>query len=297
MSARRALSRLRYTSRIATGRLRLLPDFLIIGAQRCGTSSLYRYLGAHPEITSSTQKEVDYFSYAYDRGETWYRSHFPLRARRSVERLLRRRGLLTFEATPFYLLDPRAPARARRLLPDAKLIVLVRDPVGRAYSHYLHNLALGHEPLSFEEAVDAEPFRVNGELQRMVEDPTYQSVPLRRFSYVTRSLYVEQLERWLEEYPMEHLLVVKSEALYARTAEVFHDVLAFLDVSRWEPPRFRNFSSRRQAGSDRPNLSEATRGRLVDLFAPHNQRLSSLLDRELGWEGNLEPGNGQSSVG
>ena len=145
----------------ATARWRPLPDFLVIGAQKAGTTALYAYLRWHPGITGPSWKEVSFFDRHWWRGEFWYRGQFPLR---SGQRLVG-------EASPSYLFHPLAPERVRSLVPEAKLIALVRDPVDRAYSHYQHEVALGREPLSFEDALAAEAERTRGEVVRHVADP------------------------------------------------------------------------------------------------------------------------------
>ena len=185
MSSRRRLARWRVQARRPTSFLRALPDFLIVGTQRGGTSSLYKYLGQHPEVSPSTRKEVEFFSTRFDAGVEWYRAHFPLR---------RRSGRLhTFEATPDYLLHPLAAERAYRLLPEAKIIAMLREPTSRAFSHYNHNRRLGHEPLSFTDALAAEPERIAGERARLLADSSYRALDLRRHGYVERGKYDEQL--------------------------------------------------------------------------------------------------------
>ena len=133
--------------RQATARWRPLPDFLVIGAQKAGTTALYAYLRWHPGITGPSWKEVSFFDRHWWRGEAWYRGQFPLRGR----------GRLVGEASPSYLFHPLAPERVHSLVPGARLVALVRDPVARAYSHYQHEVALGREPLGFEDALAAEP--------------------------------------------------------------------------------------------------------------------------------------------
>src|SRR6187551_3563074 len=145
----------------ATSRWRPLPDFLVIGAQKAGTTALYAYLRWHPGIAGPSWKEVCFFDRHWWRGEAWYRGQFPLRA---GERLVG-------EASPSYLFHPLAPERARSLVPGAKLVALLRDPVDRAYSQYQHEVALGREPLSFEDALAAEEERTRGEAERLAADP------------------------------------------------------------------------------------------------------------------------------
>lgn len=280
--ARRRILELRTALRSPTSRLRILPDFLVIGAQRAGTSSLYKYLGRHPCVAPSLRKEVQYLSARHGRGVDWYRIHFPLAARRRLWEGVLGRPLLSFEATPDYLFHPLTPRRAADLLPEARLIVLLRDPVDRAYSHYRHNVRLGFEDLSFEAALAAEPHRLAGEMERLMADPTYPAKSLLRYSYFARGRYAEQLERWYEAYPPERLHVISSEDFYRRTPEVFREVLAFLELPEWSPGGFRNYSYLKtpppQQGPD-PEV----RLRLQQLYSSDTRRLRDLLGRELSW--------------
>lgn len=283
METRRRLTMARLETRRPTGRFRLLPDFLVIGGQRCGTSSLYTYLGRHPDVVRSLRKEVDYFSTRFPMGELWYRAHFPLRLRRRWRERLQGSPLLTFEASPSYLFDPRVPARVHRLLPEVKLVVLLRNPVDRAVSHYLHNRRLGHEDLPFDEALDREKERTADELERMLEDPSYRGRGYFRYSYVGRGMYAEQLQRWLELFSLGRLLVVESEEFFARPEVAFDQILTFLELRAWYPPGFQNYSRVGRRTLSRERIGGETRRRLAEAFAPHNQRLFELVGRDFGW--------------
>src|SRR5437773_8026085 len=186
----------------ATSFARPLPDFLIIGAQKAGTTALYSYLRRHPHVTGPSWKEVSFFDRHYTRGEAWYRGNFP--------NVIRARGALVGEASPSYLFHPLAPERVAALVPDARLITLVRNPVDRALSHYHHEVALGREPLAFEEAIDAEPERTRGEEERLVGEPGYFSHAWWNYTYLARGRYAEQLERWLALFPPDQVLVLAS---------------------------------------------------------------------------------------
>lgn len=242
---RLALARVRV--RQGTGALRVLPDFLVLGAQRCGTSSLYRYLAGHPDVVASVRKEVEYFSsYPLRRG-SWYRAHFPMALRRSWHALWGGAPLRTFEATPDYLFHPSAPGRIVAALPDVRCVVLLRDPVERAWSHYRHMRRLGLEPLGLAEALRAEPRRVGPDLARSVADPSHRPVSALRHSYVARGRYAEQLERWLRVLPGERLLVVDTHRMFADPATVVAEVCAFVGLRPWAPADPVNHS--RPAGS------------------------------------------------
>jgi hypothetical protein len=254
----------------ATARVRPLPDFLILGAQKAGTTALYAYLRRHPQITGPSWKEVSFFDRHYSRGEAWYRGNFP--------NALRARGLVG-EASPSYLFHPLAPERVAAMLPEARLIALVRNPVDRAFSHYQHEVALGREPLSFEDALAAEDERLRGEEERMLADPTYFSHAWWNHTYRARGRYAEQLERWLAVFPQERLLVLPSEDLLADPEASHGRVLEFLGAA---PHRLDSYPRvfERQYQPMKPE----TRLRLAAGFAEPNLRLYALLGRNLDWE-------------
>jgi Sulfotransferase domain len=259
--------------RRSTSRFRPLPDFLIIGGQRCGTTSLYYYLRAHPQVLPALAKEVHFLSLHWMRGEGWYRAQFPLRARKTGRRVS---APLTFEATPYYLAHPLAAARAAQLLPEVKLLVLLRDPVSRAWSHYRHMVRLGLEPLSFEEAIAAEPVRLAGEVERLEADPHYDAVRHRRYSYLTRGAYAPQLQRWLGHFPPDRFLVLGSERLLADPAGGYARVLGFLGLSAWAPSAFPLHT---RPSPVPPVMPADVRRRLEEHFAPATQQLQQLLGR------------------
>jgi hypothetical protein len=240
-----------------TARRRPLPDFLIIGAQRCGTTSTYEYLIQHPRILAAWRKEVRFFDAPpnYARGEAWYRAHFPRR----------RPGALTGEATPSYMFRPGAAARMARHVPDARLIALLRDPVDRAISHYHLQVRRGLEPRMLEQAIDEQP--------RERSRRTWGSA-----SYLVRGLYAEQIEDILRVFPRDRLLVLASADLFARPAETVSRIFAFLGL----PACAVDISAQLGAGAYEP-APAPVRARLVEFFRPHNERLYDLLGEDLGW--------------
>jgi hypothetical protein len=264
--------------RLMTGPLRVLPDYIIIGAQKCGTSSLYRYLNEHPSIAPAAGKEVHYFDWHYSRGPSWYRAHFPTALTREMFRARTGRRLVTGEASPYYLFHPHAPARVKALLPSVKLIALLRDPVERALSAYHHQVRAGTESLSFADAMDQEPARLAAEIERLEADQTYKSAAHRRFSYLSRGIYVDQLAAWLRVFPREQLLIIRSEDFFEQPAATVGQVLEFLGLPPADSSGFRRFNVGEYDGMD-----PAVKARLTKYFAPHNQRLYDLLGRDLGW--------------
>ena len=270
-----ARSELRTSLRRLTSARRTMPDLLIIGAQRGGTTSLFNYLQRHPDTEGSFSKEVEYFTTNYRRGEAWYRAHFPIRDA-GVD------TPLTFEASPSYLFDPRAASRAFGLLPDVRLVALLRDPVKRAFSHYQLMVSLGFEKLSFEAAIAQEPHRLQGEFQRMEENPLYKSRAHRRYSYLGHSCYDVQIARWLDVYPRHQLLVLRSEDFYHDPASNYAKVLRFVDlpVGRVDLSAVTHPLSSTAANE---RLSPRTEGQLREYFAPHNDRLASMLGDRFDW--------------
>src|SRR3984957_14987386 len=185
---------------VGTGRLthqvRMLPGFLIVGAQRGGTKSMYRTLSQHPAVLKAVlHKGVHYFDTGYDHTMGWYQGHFPLRVRAARARRATGDEPLTFESSPYYMFHPLAAGRISRDLPGVKLLVLVRDPVERAYSAHAHELARGYETEPFERALELEDERLAGEAERIVAEPGYLSHSHQHHAYLTRGLYADQLER------------------------------------------------------------------------------------------------------
>lgn len=266
------------TFRKLTGTLRALPDFIIIGAQKCGTSSLYHYLAQHPAVAPAIRKEVHYFDWSYGRGLDWYRAHFPTRAYRSLRETLTQRRLLVGEASPYYLFHPHVPGRVKALLPDVRLIVLLRDPVERTVSSHQHQVRKGRETLPLMAALERELREMPGEIARLQADPSYNSEAHRHYSYLSRGIYADQLPAWLEHFPQDRLLVLHSQDFFSQTPAVFADVLRFLELPAWEPQTYRRFNA-----AEYDELDATTRDWLVQYFAPHNARLYALLGRDFGW--------------
>lgn len=274
---------------MATRRARILPSFLIIGAQRGGTTSLFHALRRHPDVKGPTtgedfvrlRKEVHFFDQRYDNGVDWYRSFFPLELRRRLARL-RGRDLVAGESTPYYLFHPQVPARVAETLPDVKLVAILRNPVERAYSHYQHRRRAGREPLSFAEAIAAEDRRLRGGDELILVDRRYRRHHFHR-AYFRRGLYAEQLERWLAHFAREQLLVLRSEDFFERPGDVYAETLEFLGLRPW--PRG-DFSHRNKA-SYAP-IDPGLRAELEERYAEPNARLAELVGRDFGWGAPVE---------
>ena len=269
---KRPLRRARAGYRLWTAPLRGLPSALIIGAQRSGTTSLFNYLVQHPDVLAPLGKEIHYFDVHYARGPRWYRGRFPF-----AHRL--RRGALTLDASPYYLVHPLAPGRAVELLPDVKLIALLRNPVDRAFSHYQHAVRDGRESLAFAEAIAKEPERLAGEEERLRVEPGYYSYHHRHYSYMHRGRYVEQLRRWAEEFPRSQMLVLQSERLFREPAAVTAAVHRFLGLRPHRLERYEPFLR----GGYRGGIAPELRAALVRRFESCNRELYQWLGEEFDW--------------
>ena len=258
----------------------MLPDFLLVGVQKGGTTSLYAYLAQHPDVRGVGAKELFYFDRRYASGESWYRCWFPTHGamRRARERA-GTRTVLTGEATTSYLDHPAVPARAAALVPGAKVVAVLRDPAERAVSHYFHNRRKGREPLAMLDAFRAEAERLDGEAEKALADPAYESEALMHFAYLTRGHYAEHLARWAEHYPEAQTLVLSSDALFSDPAGTFARTLDFLGLAPWAPEAF----AVHNPGTNRREVPDEVRAFLDEHFAPHNARLGARLGPAFDW--------------
>jgi TPR repeat protein len=274
----RGRARIAREYRSATSSQRLLPAFLIVGAARAGSTSLFSYLTEHPSVGLPSHKEIHYFDLNFERGERWYRRHFPTTA--ASRRAQRRHGapLITGEASPYYIFHPRAAQNIAAGLPEARCIVLLRNPVDRAYSHYQMACRAGRETRSFEEAIDREHEFVERETARLSENPAYRSLDHRHHAYVARGLYADQLLRWYEHVDQERTLVLLSEKFFADPGKTTADVHRFLGLSPHELASYRALNQRPYDGP-----APETRAELQDYYVEPNARLADLLGRNPGW--------------
>jgi hypothetical protein len=253
-----------------TSRARMLPSFLLVGTQRGGTTSLWRALAAHPAVAPPLfHKGVHYFDVNYPRGPQWYRGHFPVRA------LAGRRAPappVTGESAGYYMHHPLAPDRIAADLPGVRLLVVLRDPVERAYSAHRHELARGFETEPFERALELEPQRLDGEVERIRADPGYVSHSHRHHSYVDRGQYAGQVTRLFSLFGRERVHVAFAEDFFATPEREYDAVLSFLGLPSWRPAAFERHNAR-----PRSPMPQALRRRLDEHFLPHDELLAECL--------------------
>ncbi|NET04138.1 MAG: sulfotransferase domain-containing protein [Symploca sp. SIO2B6] len=256
-----------------------MPDFIIIGAQKCGTTSLYNYLIQHPNVKSALQKELHFFDKRFNKSIDWYRSHFPVKEK----------NVITGEASPNYIFHPHTPQKISKIIPSVKLIALLRNPIDRAYSHYAHNLRANRinlskgqkerEILSFEEAIKSEDSRLYMEREKILNNSIYYSQDCMYYSYLAKGIYVDQFKRWLNLFPKEQILIIESEKLYAEPAAIFRQVREFLNLPPWELKEYNVHNSIQYRQMD-----TSLRNYLIDYFKPHNERLYEYLGVQFDWD-------------
>ena len=234
------------------------PYFLIIGAQKCGTNSLYNYLVQHPLIAPSLQHEIHYFDLNFDKDLEWYKSQFP-----ELEL-----GMITGESSPYYLFHPLVAQRVFDNYPQMKLIVLLRNPTERAISHYYHEVRLGSEFLSLKEAIATEETRLQGEVNKIIQTGTYYSFNHQHYTYLARGKYIEQLQNWMSIFPKEQFLILKSEDLFSTPQETMNKVFHFLEIPAYSSEKYIQYNPGNYSKPSQEIYQE-----LVEYFEPYNQKL------------------------
>lgn len=270
---------------VRTSALRDLPDFLVIGTKRGGTTSVWNWLVRHPHVAPmfpATQqiKSPHYFDINYARGENWYRSHFPTRS--ALDRIAERTGFrpLTGEASPYYLFHPLVAERVAAAMPTAKFIVTLRNPVDRAYSNYWERRGSDAEDLpTFEEAIDAEEGRLAGEVERIAAVPAYYSHHHDCHSYLARGRYLEQLQRWFDRFDRAQLLILPFEQITRSAPAAYTRLQEFLGLPVVDLPTLPHHNK-----LPVPPMDPATRQRLVEYYRPHNAALREALDIDIDWD-------------
>lgn len=212
--------------------------------------------------------ETHFFDYNFTKGTSWYEAQFPPRPQPDH---------LIGDKSPYYLFHPMVPERVHSLYPHVKLIVILRNPVDRAYSHYWHVVDRDEEDFSFRKAVLAEKGRLKGEVKKL-KDPAYYSPEHHRHSYVARGIYVKQIKRWLSFFPREQMLILSSDDLRHNPQEVMDRVFAFLGLPSYTPKKFTDGHRRY-----RP-MNPKMRKRLSEYYRPYNQQLEELLGMKFNWE-------------
>lgn len=219
------------------------PTFIGVGAQKCASTWIYDILADHPDVGLSQQKEIDFFSYHYDHGLQWYEHNFPPSDGRTV----------TGEISPSYFHEPAVPERVRRHYPEAKLIVSLRNPIKRAISNHIHEIRIGHltgDDLSFEKGLENNP------------------------TYVDQGLYAQHLERWLQYFPRNQILVLLFEDIVDDKAGAARSVFRFLGIDENHQPA---------ALHNRSNPGYVNRFKGLEAFRKNLRKLTRRVGLDFAW--------------
>lgn len=257
------------------------PDFLIIGVHKSGTTSLYDYIIQHPRILPAIRKEIRYLDvHKKIDNLDWYYSHFPP--------LPDTPKFYTGEATPYYYFKEDLPVTIKNLLPNIKLIFIMRNPIDRAISQYSHWVKSGREKIAIEERFNAEINSLRESLDFIsIKNATSSDLKyIRRrilqngFCYISFGLYILFLENWFSCFPKDQILILKTEDLSTNPEKVMSTIFNFLNVSYSKG----EYTKRKTVGSGNTDISADTRKSLLEFFTPYNQLLENKLGIQLDWE-------------
>ena len=258
-----------------TSPLRVLPDFFVIGPGRTGTTSLFYYLDQHPSLSKSAYDELGFFDANFHLGLHWYRSLFP-----SILTKFRIKSktnfFMTYDVTPTYVRRPWIARRIKKLFPNSKLIVVLRNPVDKTYSHYYLSTQSG-ETRTFEEVIkkdmdDISKWNINS------KDDNYFATKVEN-SKLARGFYVEQLLPWFELFPKNQILIISSEELASNTKNVMNEIFKFLNLPEYDIPNIDKVNVSKYS-----KMNSETRKTLIDFFKPYNEQLFKFLDRKFDWD-------------
>ena len=252
-----------------TASSRVLPDFIIVGTVRSGSTSLYYNICEHPSVLSAAYDEIGFFDSNYHLGINWYRSMFP--TIKEMENVERKTGFaITGEDTPFYLWKEEAAKRIFEMNGDTKIIGIFRNPVDRAYSNY--NLAVRSktEKLTFEEAIDEEiGFLKNHSFRESVDN---------KRSYLAKGIYENQIKIWFELFPREQIHLLSTEDMQKNPEETLQKTFRFLEI-----PDYIIKNPQKQKAAEYKKMNNETREKLVDFYKQHNERFFKTIQKKYDW--------------
>ena len=260
--------------RYFTSSIRILPSFIIVGAVRCGTTSLYYNICEHSSVLPASYDEIGYFDSNYELGINWYKSMFPTKFQK--EKIELKTGIcITGEDTPFYFWDKKAIKRIKQDIPKVKIIILMRNPIDRAYSNYHLGVRLGAESLTFEESIKKE-------MEHLMKNNELENDNIEKFlqprSYIAKGLYYQQIKNWFNEFSKEQILVLSTENLAMKPHQTLKQIFNFLGLPNEQIQNIQN----RKVGNYQ-KMDKDTRDLLKKIFQPHNEKLFKILGSKFEW--------------
>jgi len=260
-----------------TSSFRVPPNFFVIGGMRCGTTSLYHYLGQHNCIKRAAYDEIGYFDDNFHLGLNWYRSLFPTKfMQKKIESEYKK--FLTYDVTPFYIYNPLVVDRIFKFSPNAKIIAVLRNPIDRAYSHYNNKMqAEGDTKTTFEEIINAE-IEIIEKNKKNIDDYAFLVDTFYEL-LLARGFYAKQLEFWFKKFPRKNILLISSEELATNTDKTISEIFEFLEV-----PIQKISDLTKQNVIKYPKMKDSTREILINFFKPYNEKLFGMLGRRFNWD-------------
>ena len=269
-----------------TGNFRLLPNFIIIGAGRAGTTSLYRYITQHPNVLPSTTKDsnnefadLHFFEYKISNSVNWYKSHFPLKFLHQSSVSKNKQNFITGEFTATYMYHPLVPKRIFNLLPKTKLILVLRNPVDKAFSTYNQQKNYKQTNLKFQEIIQSEIERIKflevNSQKFHIQSPDDLIIP----NILRHGIYAKYIENWLKSFPLKQIFIINSDDLENSTQKVLDELFTFLELPSYKIPDI----SKVNTGNYHP-MPKTTREFLLNFYEPYNKKLYELIGRSFDWE-------------
>ena len=259
-----------------TGPFRVLPDFIIIGSMKCGTTSLYYDICEHPCVSAAAYDEIGFFDSNFHLGLNWYRSMFPTKGQ--IEDIKHKEGVaITGEDTPFYFWNPIAAKRIQKLLPNTKLIIILRNPIDRAYSEYQDLASNKSNFPSFETVIENEMNSQRNNTDIITEENF--EVFNQKNSYLLKGIYVDQLKIWTSLFPKEQIFILSTENLNSDPISALGSVFQYLNL-----PDYKIKNPQHQKQKKYSPMKTETRNELIEFFKPHNERLFKMINKKFDWD-------------
>jgi len=256
---------------------RVLPDFLIIGAKRCGTTSLFSHLPEHPSIAKSHHDNIGFFNDNFHLGVNWYKSFFPtITYKKKIEK--QHGKFLAFDVTTKYMESKITAKNIKKIKPEMKIIIMLRNPIDRAYSQFNLSVKEKTEKLNFEEAISEEMNRLKTDISNYHEKELLE-FPNHDRHYIKKSLYAMQLKPWFNIFPRKNILVLSTEEFRDNAEKIYNTIFNFLDL-----PKVQIKNKKHMQKGEYPPMNKEIRQELIKFFREYNMNLFELIGKNFEWE-------------
>jgi len=271
------LRKIRTLYQQSTSFMRVVPDFIVVGTSFCGKTLLYNYIAQNRYVIENLREETGFFLDTHDRGFDWYKSNFSsLIYKKILDKISGKKHRIGETVNlPGYFV----PKRVSEILSKPKIIIILRNPVERAYARYLAEIRNGNEILSFENSLEKEIELIKTHEINIIHSKT----PLKfrhLFLYRLDGIYIEYLKQWRKFFPQNDIFIVKTEDLFNNPVETVNQCLNFLEL----PPISHLKNINKNFEIDSPKINQATQNNLMKFFQPYNKELYEFLEMDMGWE-------------